>query len=66
MGALGSVPIAGADEDFAVALAFPAVKFVYRHGHSLWAIFGKLKGASTDVAGSQWSVAKIFLTTVLR
>ena len=32
MGAFGAGPIAGADEDFAVALAFSAVKFVDWHG----------------------------------
>lgn len=32
MGAEGSFPIAGSDEDFALAPAFFANEFVYRHG----------------------------------
>ena len=31
----GSLPIAGADEDFAVALAFLAMEFVNRHGEKI-------------------------------
>lgn len=33
--ALGTLPIAGADEDFAVPLAFFAMKFVNRHDNKL-------------------------------
>ena len=35
MGTLGARPIAGADEDFAVPLALPAVEFVNRHGPTI-------------------------------
>jgi uncharacterized protein YqjF (DUF2071 family) len=37
MRAFGVLPVAGADEDFAVALALPAMKLVNRHG---WKIAG--------------------------
>ena len=35
MRAFGPFPIAGTDEDFAVAIAFLAMKFVYRHGNRI-------------------------------
>ena len=54
MRTLGSVPIAGADEDFAVALALPAVKFVDWHRGSLGGKLGKLKGRWAVVAGCKF------------
>ena len=35
MRALRSLPFAGADEDFAVALALFAMKFINRHGEKI-------------------------------
>ena len=41
--ARGPLPIAGTNEDFAVALAFPAMKFVNRHEGRITGIAGIFK-----------------------
>ena len=43
MRAFGPFPIAGSDEDFAVALAFFAMKFVNRHDEKMGGKASKLK-----------------------
>ena len=46
MRAFRAPPVAGSDEDFAVALALPAMKFVNRHGRNVAADVSRLKPIS--------------------